>query len=308
MRNIFLVLKAIRPLNLLIIAMTMYLVRYFLILPAYEFQFKVTGIFPLHISEEYFFLLVFSTMLIAAAGYILNDSLDLEIDSINKPMRKGFAALFSRAVSVNIFIIVSTIAILISFFLAESINNLMLGGVQVTAVALLAFYSSHLKKVMLLGNVVVALLSASVPLLAGLYEPSFYPNFRYIFIYAGFAFLISFIREIVKDVEDIEGDKAVGRKTVPVVLGMSTTKVILSVLIFITGITGAKFLANYFYGYAFISFWKILSGFEIPLVVLLVLVIRAKEKKDFTLLSAVTKGVMVLGILTMLPLWYFFMR
>src|SRR6185295_7881318 len=116
-------------------------------------------------------------------------------DSINKPIRKSFAALVSRTAAVNIFIIVSTVAILISFFLAESINNLMLGGVQVASVAILAFYSSYLKKGMLAGNIAVALLSAMVPIITGLYEPSFYQNFDYIFIYAVFAFLLSLIRE-----------------------------------------------------------------------------------------------------------------
>ncbi|HLG35718.1 MAG TPA: geranylgeranylglycerol-phosphate geranylgeranyltransferase [Bacteroidia bacterium] len=308
MRNIFLSLKSVRPLNLLIMALTMYLVRYCLILPAYEIEFKVTGIFPLHISEEYFFLLVLSTMMIAAAGYMLNDSLDSGIDSINKPDKKSFAALVSRTAAINIFIIINSVAILISFFLAESINNLLLGGVQVTAVALLALYSGYLKKILLLGNISVALLSAMVPVLAGLYEPSFYLNFDYIFIYAGFAFLISLTREIIKDAEDEEGDKAAGRKTIPIVLGMSTTKVVLSVLVLITATAGGKLLANYFYGYAYISFWKIVACFEIPFALLFILIVLAKTKKDFSRLSAITKVVMLLGILTMIPLYYFFLK
>mgnify|MGYP003335851479 CR=1 FL=1 len=302
------VLRSIRPLNLVIVVMTMYLVRFCLIIPAYEIEFKVTGIFPLHISELYFFLLVLSVLLIAASGNIVNDSLDSEIDAINRPRKKSYAAMISKTAALNIFIILSSVAILIAFYIAESINNLLLGGVQVAAVLLLGLYSGYLKKIMLVGNVVVALLSAMIPVVAGLYEPSFYQNFVYIIIYAVFAFLVSLIREIIKDVEDEEGDRAVGRKTIPIVLGRSTTKVILSVLILITALAGGRLLFNNFYGYQFVSFWKILFGFEIPFAVLLILIVRAKEKKDNPFLSALAKIIMLLGILTMIPLWYFFLQ
>jgi 4-hydroxybenzoate polyprenyltransferase len=308
MRTGFLFFKSLRPLNLVIIALTMYLVRYCLILPAYDFEFKVTGIYPLHISEEYFFLLVFSAMLIAASGYILNDAFDVEIDSVNKPGRKSFAGITPRSTSINVFIIMSSAAIAISFFIAESINNFLLGFVQVAASMLLALYSGVLKKIILIGNISVALLSATIPVLAGLYEPSYYPNFNYILIYGGFAFLLSLTREIIKDAEDEEGDRSGGRQTLPVVLGMSTTKVILYVLILFTAIAGGKVLSAFFYGYEFISFWKLLLCFELPFALLLLLVILAKAKRNFTVLSAVTKAIMFAGILTMLPLWYFYMR
>jgi 4-hydroxybenzoate polyprenyltransferase len=141
-------------------------------------------------------------------------------------------------------------------------------------------------------------------LTVGFYEPSFYPNFSYLTIYAGFAFLISLVREIVKDAEDIEGDKMSGRKTIPVTLGISTTKVILSVLIILTMLGAAKVLYDFFYGYEYFSFWKILAAFEIPFAVLLLLALRAKEKKDYSLLSILLKAFMLLGILTMIPLYY----
>jgi 4-hydroxybenzoate polyprenyltransferase len=308
MKSFVLLFKSIRPVNLFIIALTMYLVRWCLIFPAYEIDYKVNGIFPLHISELYFFLLVLSAMMIAAAGYILNDALDIKIDSINKPDKKSFAAIVSKPVAVNIFIILSALAIVIAFFLAESINNLMLGGVQVAAAILLALYSGYLKKIMLLGNIVIALLSAMIPVLSGLYEPSFYQNFVYIFIYASFAFMLSLIREIVKDAEDVEGDRVAGRKTIPLVLGQSTAKVVMSVLILITAIAGGRLLYNYFYGYEFVSFWKLFFSFEIPMVSMLVLVFLAKEKSDYRRLSIITKVIMLLGILTMVPLYYFLLK
>jgi len=305
MNNIVLFLRAIRPLNLCFIALTQYLVRYVLILPVYEEIYQLTGMYPLNISELYFFLLVFSTMMIAAVGYILNDALDAKIDSINKPGKKSITTIISRTTAINIFLITGTAAILIAFFLAESVANLWLGGIQVAAVTLLALYSSHLKKIILLGNVAIALLSAMVPLLAGLYEPSIYDNFDYIYIYAGFAFLISLIREIAKDAEDEEGDSAAGRNTIPVVLGRSTTKVVLSILTFVTAVAGGKVLVHYFYGYDMVRFWKIFSCFEILLAALFVMVILAREKKDFSHISAFSKLIMLIGILSLIPLYYF---
>jgi 4-hydroxybenzoate polyprenyltransferase len=112
------------------------------------------------------------------------------------------------------------------------------------------------------------------------------------------------IREIVKDVEDIEGDKFSGRKTIPMTLGMSSTKVILCALVILTALGIGKVLYDFFYAYEYFSFWKILTCFEIPFLALLVFTIRAKEKKDYSLLSTLLKIVMLLGILTMLPLYY----
>lgn len=256
-------------------------------------------------SEQYFFFLVLSTVLIAAAGYILNDNLDAAIDAVNKPQKQSFAAAISRTAAINIFIIMSAVAIAIAFFIAESVLNFWLGFIQVASITLLALYSGVLKKVMLVGNITIAILSALVPVTIGLYEPSFYPNFNYVSIYAGFAFLISLIREIVKDAEDVEGDKVSGRKTVPVVLGLSTTKVILSVLIILTGLGAGKVLYDFFYGFEYFSFWKILVCFEIPVLALLIFTFKAKEKKDYSMLSILIKICMLLGILTMLPLYYF---
>ena len=259
----------------------------------------------MHMSEEYFFLLVLTTVLIAAAGYILNDNMDASLDAINKPRKKSFAANISRSSAINIYIILTSIAVAIAFFIADSILNFWLGFVQVGSSVLLALYSGVLKKIPFVGNVTVALLSALVPAIAGLYEPSFYPNFTpYISIYSGFAFLISLIREIVKDAEDMEGDKISGRKTIPLALGMSTTKVILTVLIVLTALGAGKVVYDFFYSYTVYSFWKILTAFEIPLLLLLGLALRAREKKDFSLLSTSLKIFMLLGILTMVPLYH----
>ena len=304
MKKFFSFINAIRPLNLFIIVLTQYLLRHFLILPAYEVVKNATGLFPLYMSEEYFFLLVLSTVLIAAAGYILNDNIDASIDRVNRPKKNSFAAGISRTAAINTFVIMTSIAVAIAFFLANSILNFWLGFVQVTSVVLLALYSGVLKKIVFAGNITIALLSAMVIYTVALYEPSFEPNFLYIHIYAGFAFMISLMREIVKDAEDMEGDRTSGRNTVPLALGISTTKVILSVLAVLTALGAAKILYDFFYEYTYFSFWKILAGFEIPFLFLLVLTWRAKAKSDFTFLSVFLKVLMLLGILTLLPLYY----
>jgi len=296
---------SIRPVNLFIIALTQYLLRHYLILPAYKVTEMATGLFPLYMSEEYFFLLVLSTLLIAAAGYILNDNIDAAIDQVNRPKKNSWAAGIPRSADINIFVILTSIAVAIAFFLASSILNFWLGFIQVGSVVLLALYSGVLKRIVFAGNITVALLSALVIYTVGLYEPSFEPNLSYIYIYAGFAFMISLIREIVKDAEDLEGDKISGRKTVPVVLGISTTKVIVSVLILLTALGTAKILYDFFYNYTVFNFWKILACFEIPFLALLVVTFMAKGKGHYSMLSLLLKIVMLLGILTLLPLYYF---
>ena len=304
MKKFLAFLTSIRPVNLFIIVLSQYLVRHFLILAIYQVEKNATGNFPLHMSEEYFFLLVLSTVLIAAAGYILNDNIDASIDRVNRPQKNSFAAGISRTTAINTFVIMTSVAVAVAFFLADSVLNFWLGFVQVGSVVLLALYSGVLKKIMFAGNITVALLSAMVIITAGLYEPSLYPNFGFVGIYAGFAFMLSFMREIVKDAEDMEGDRTSGRKTIPVVLGISTTKVILSVLILLTAFGTAKILYDFFYNYTYYSFWKIFAGFELPLLILLVLTWRANKKSDFRTLSLLLKIVMLLGILTLLPFYY----
>src|SRR5258706_3316297 len=175
-------IQSIRPVNLFIIVFSEYLIRYHLILPAYEVEKNYTGLFPLNMSEEYFFLLVLSTILIAAAGYILNDNLDAGIDRVNRPQKKSFAAGISRAAAINTFIILSAISIVIAFFLADSILNFWLGFVQATTVALLAVYSGVLKKIILAGIITVPLVSAILSHTGGLCAPFSYPNFSYIYM------------------------------------------------------------------------------------------------------------------------------
>lgn len=296
-------ITSIRPVNLFIIVLTQYLVRHLLILPAYQVEKNITGLFPLHMSEEYFFLLVLSTVLIAAAGYILNDNIDAAIDRVNKPQKQSFAAGISRTTAINTFVIMTSIAVAMGFFLANSILNTWLGLVQVASTVLLALYSGVLKKIIFAGNIIVAALSAMVIVIVGLYEPSIYPNFNYIIMYGGFAFMISMVRETVKDAEDMEGDKVSGRKTVPAMLGISTTKVIISVLILLTALGIAKILYDFFYNSTYYSFWKILAAFEIPFLLLLALTWRANTKNNFRALSLVLKIFMLLGILTLWPLY-----
>src|SRR5260221_12636492 len=114
-------IQSIRPVNLFIIVFTQYLIRHYLILPAYEVEKNYTGLFPLNMSEEYFFLLVLSTILIAAAGYILNDNLDAGIDCVNRPQKKSFARGISRAAALITFITVSAFSIAVDFFLPSTV-------------------------------------------------------------------------------------------------------------------------------------------------------------------------------------------
>jgi 4-hydroxybenzoate polyprenyltransferase len=144
--------------------------------------------------------------------------------------------------------------------------------------------------------------------MVGLFEPEFYPNIGYLLIYSGYAFGVSLIREIIKDIEDFEGDERAQCKTLPIIAGVKRSKVVLVILTAITAASIAWVLYSYFYGNPVISMWNLVAIFEVPFIALAYLIITASVKKDFHFASSFTKIIMVLGILSLLPFYYFFLR
>src|SRR3990172_8984115 len=210
-------LKLIRLQNLLIIALTQYLMRLCIIRP----MLQING-FELQFSGFNFFLLVLSTTMIAGAGYIINDYFDTKVDRRNDPSMVIVGKSIKRRVAMISHIIISTIAIAIGFFIAWRVGIIWLGYINAVCAGILWFYSTTYKHRPLLGNMIIAVLAALVPLIVGLYEIPLLnkeysgTNFNHIFVWiAGFsffAFLTTLIREIIKDLEDIEGDSDCGSK------------------------------------------------------------------------------------------------
>ena len=301
-------IKIFRPLNLLIMAFTMFIVRYCIVLPAFITEYHNTGVFPLHLSKTEFLLLVFASLAIAAGGYVINDVFDVHMDAINKPGKNivgvKISAVKARSVSFLLFVIGSIIGV--SLGVRAGIPSI--GFILPFSAATLYMYSVHFKRRLLTGNLLIALLSALSVLLVALFEPRFYPNIQFVLIYAAFAFMISLIREIIKDAEDMEGDELSQCKTFPIRFGIKRTKILLTVLIVVNLAIILSFLAIYFYTNTVLSFWYLAGMFVIPFAALAWLVITAEVKKDFHYASVFAKVVMIYGILTIIPFYFYFLR
>jgi 4-hydroxybenzoate polyprenyltransferase len=211
-------LQLFRPINLLIIILTQGFVAFFLLNVPLQFPHTIP-----------YLLLAISTTCIAAGGYVINDIYDQHIDSINKPQKQIIGKLISQKRAWQIYIFLSAISLIISALLG--VNFLIIH--TITGI-LLYLYSAYFKKIALLGNGVVAILSAIsavLPILINSFQNILLVNIPtsivFLFIYS---LLISFIREIIKDVQDIEGDKIGGCRTFPILFGVINSKKLITAL------------------------------------------------------------------------------
>ncbi len=267
-------LRLTRVWNLLILAVTQYLTAVMLIS-------------PLHVFDLRFFLLATSTGLIAAAGYIINDYYDIKIDLVNKPERVVIGHGITRRYALLLHTVLSLLGIAFGFFLDWKI-----GVLNFISVFFLWWYSNDLKRHPFIGNVVVAILTGmSVVIVDALYQT----GNRLIFIYAAFAFYMTLIREIIKDMEDLKGDNTFGCRTLPIVWGFRKTKFLIYSIMFLFGVT--VILLNQYFEMLHLYFFMLFLF--LPLVWLLISLIRADTKKDFAWLSGFCKIIMLLGVLSM---------
>ena len=311
--------KLIRLPNLLLIALVQYLVRYCLIGSMVRFSNM-----ELQLSNLDFFLLSLSTVMIAAAGYIINDYFDTRIDTVNRPDRVIVGRVIKRRVAMGAHVVISFIAIVIGFYLARKIGLYKLGFIHVLSAGFLWFYSTDFKKQLLLGNLVVAMLAALVPLIVGLYEIPLLirkyhdvllqnsTNFNFIFYfvlaYSGFSFMTSLVREITKDMEDFIGDKEFGRNTIPIALGMKNSKIISVVLILLMMLLLLFPQYKQWESNDKISFYYFLICIQLPFAFLAYKISKAKEIKDYSFASFFCKVIMWLGICYTLVFYFLIAR
>lgn len=299
----FAFLKLIRFENLLILIFTLCSMRYFVIQSVSE---------RTYFSEVTFWLLVISTTLIAAAGYIINDYFDVKTDKINHPETVVIDKVIKRRTAMLLHLVFSGIGLLLGAWLAYRCFALRLVLFQVVAISLLWYYSTHFKKQLLIGNLVIALLTAVIPFMPLAYEVlnGVHVNTAFFdqepeklkllvgitFVFSGFAFLTSLIREIVKDMEDFKGDIQTGCKTMPIAWGIITTKVVTFFLIIITlGVLGFSIFKLWQWHHKTASFYLIMTVF-VPLCILILQVIRAKTPFQFKIASLLLKFIMLFGI------------
>ncbi len=224
--------------------------------------------------------------LVAAAGNIVNDIYDIESDKISHPNRVLILGEISKKEGWIEYIFLNSFSIIISVTLSAKLLIIV-----IATIILLYIYSSTLKKLPLFGNVTIALLTG----LAFVYGGFTSGNPVAAIVPAVFAFLINLIREIVKDIQDIEGDKSSGVITFPIMFGFQRSKIL---ILFIT------FSLILFTLYPFITeLYKIeyfiaVMVFVNPLLILsLKILFDSKKENNLTVVSNMLKLNMVLGLI-----------
>ncbi|UKM63713.1 geranylgeranylglycerol-phosphate geranylgeranyltransferase [Flavobacteriaceae bacterium GSB9] len=282
------------------IALVQWLIKYALLEP-----------FGTHSSLDgfSFFLLVFSSLCIAAAGNIINDIYDIKTDTINKPQRVIIDKHMSKNKAYTAFMVLNMVGVVAGFYLSHRVGKPSFFSVFILISFLLYLYAAYLKQTVLVGNVVVSILVAMSLIVVGIFDlvPMLTPSnhslqllfFKVIFDYALFAFTINLLREIAKDLEDIDGDYGSGMATLPIFLGRARTK---NILVFLNVITlaGIIYYLNtnlYKQPIAIVYFLFFVVG---PLIYISIKTFNSKTKTDFAHLSTMYKLVMCFGMLSLL--------
>jgi 4-hydroxybenzoate polyprenyltransferase len=308
-------LTLIRWQNLLTVVLTMLLMRYAVLAPLVS---KIGVVLngssqevPLTLQFPWydFLILVLSTVLITAGGYVINDYFDIKTDLINKgqvivgtkiPRRK--AIMWHSVLNVT--------GVLLGFYISFKAGYIWFGSLFLIVSGLLYFYSASYKRQFLIGNVIVAFLTAMVPMLVVFFEwPALYkyytlnavslPKINFITYWIGgfalFAFLTNLIREVIKDIEDFEGDLAYGRNTIPVVIGIMSAKILSICLIIITIVL--LYLTWHFFINDNITLIYISVAVVMPLLFVIYKLAISTGKKQLHNASSFMKIVMITGVL-----------
>ena len=289
-------LKLIRFKNLLIIAAAQLLLKYSFL--------NGSGI-SLSLSNTYFLMLLIATISIAAAGYIINDVYDVDIDKINKPKSVIINKFITEKSAISFFVFFNALGLVLSSFLAYKIGHLAYGLIYLFMAFSLLQYAQSWKNLLFVKNILVSFLVALSVLLVGIYDiiPTTTPLnahsqsivFSIVIDYTLFAFLMNLIREIVKDAEDVDGDQKKDVKSIILVYGIKKTKLLLyflNVLLIIAVI----YYTLTFFSFSNISLIYMFLLVAFPSIVNFVWLIKAKEKRDFKKISKLLKLIMLFGL------------
>ncbi len=292
------IFSMIRFPNLVIICLSLYLTRYTIVKPILGY----TGISS-SISDQAYLLMVAATLLIAAAGYVINDYFDTGIDAINKPGKNKTGTFLPRkaALILYVFLNISAFVIIWYFGHLQGIRYPIL--IYLLSAGLLYFYSSSYKKMLLTGNLVIAFLSALTIGLSILFDQQALlsePVKLLITAYALFAFLMTLIREIIKDCEDAAGDGVFGANTLPVLFGIKTAHIVAALLTAIMLVTIAYIQVVQNQWQNKISFIYTTACIQTPLLILMIRNVVAKTTAHDKRNSILAKMIMVTGLFSML--------
>jgi 4-hydroxybenzoate polyprenyltransferase len=305
--------KLVRWPNLIIILMSMAFLLWFIIRPGLGLRFGNEG---LTLTE--FILLAIAVIFTAIGGYIINDIKDMAADRINKPGKNSIGATFTVNRAYLLYGFFAVAGVISGTVVSVMLHKMDFSLIFLLTAGLLWFYATAYKGQPLTGNLVVAFLSALSFGLVFLYElfalqqgnvsltidpVGLHVVYTVVLIYMAFAFLVSMLREVVKDIEDVEGDEKTGCRTFAVAYGIQNSK-ILALAVGAVGLLTAFGFQWFFFqkGYFLLVFYFILI--DILFAVVIIKIRRAKERMHFSKLSVFIKLLMLAGILSMI-LFYF---
>ncbi|SRX56058.1 geranylgeranylglycerol-phosphate geranylgeranyltransferase [Aequorivita sp. CIP111184] len=297
-------LNLIRYQNLLFIALVQVFIKYGLF---YSLGVETT------LNTFHFILLVIATLCIAAAGNIINDIYDVEIDKINKPNKVLIGKKISERTANRLFIILNVIGVVIGFYLSNTIGKSGFAALFIVFSALLYLYASYLKGMLIIGNVLVSFLVAMSLIIVALFDllPAITAQnqtaqstvFKIVLHYAMFAFFINLIREIVKDLQDINGDKNGGMNSLAIAIGRKRTIMI----VFLLGVFMVLGVVLYMYEYLYnqqVLLLYFLFAIVAPLMYFCIKAWGSETPKEYAFLSNLLKIIIFLGICS-IPLFSF---
>ena len=306
-------LKLIRWPNLLMIVVSMKFTLFFVVSPALGLDWFEGGM-----DVREFTLLVSATLFLAMGGYLINDFFDMDVDTVNKPGKNQVGRKFSVFMTNTLYWVFTVSGVLLGTLFSYLLNQINYALIFLFVAGLLWFYSEKYQCQPLVGNVVISLLSALSFGLVWLFEffalsnhaevfTAVQANFglvnRLVLIYMGFAFLVSLLREVVKDIEDFEGDDRFGCRTFAVVYGRNKARS-LALGIALTGLLAAFWFQYYFIMASFTLLFAFFFVVDAMFVTAIVWLLMAKETNDYAKLSTLIKLLMLAGVLSMI-LFYF---
>lgn len=295
-------LKLIRYKNLLMLAFMQLLFR---------FDFVALQQISLALNNWQYALLVLSTVLIAAAGYVINDIFDQDTDNINKPTKVIVGKSISENNAYYLYAALNITGVCIGFYLSNVIMKPSFATVFIVIAATLYIYATSLKQMAVAGNIIVAITLSFSVIIIGVFD--IYPTinganqlmmanlFSVLVDYAIFAFMINLLREMIKDIEDIKGDEQQGMKTLPIIIGLAKTTKLIFALSFVPILALFNYVNNYFIG----NNLFIATGYTFifvlgPLFYCTIKIWSAKTKEDFHALSSLLKWILFFGILSII--------
>jgi 4-hydroxybenzoate polyprenyltransferase len=273
----------------------------------FRYLFLEQSYVDLALSDFNYILLVIATVCVAAGGYVINNIMDQETDEIAKPQNRVVGVSISETVAYNWYIGLTIVGVGIGFYLSNVIYKPTFASMFILVATLLYMYATSFKQIPVLGNVVVALLLSTSIIIIGLFDilPAIDADnhfrmkeaFSILMDYAIFAFIINLIREIVKDLEDMDGDYQSGINTLPITIGIPKTKIIVGILTVISIGILAYYINSNLFELDYVIYYTMVFIIG-PLIYFGVKLMNAETKKQLHHLSLVLKIILFFGILS----------